>query len=120
MAESVEDLWRSAFCAACGVCVVLLLTILICVAIHNSRDRFLPVEVLEIKPYEIPDYILAGIKTKDIETGQESQYIYHLQQESGKMLKKGGKYLLIYNIDVKMELRGFGVNRNLTKAYELR
>lgn len=102
-------------------CGTLLFSLVWSIAVYNSRDRFLPAEVLEIKPYEIPGgYILAGIKIKDIETGEESQHIFHLQQDSNKVLKKGGIYLLIYNIDVKMQLRGFGVNRNLTRAYELR
>lgn len=118
MPSSNENQWKYAFW---GLCIMLLFVTLLFAAALNSQNKIISAEILEIRQYDLPrDFAIVGIKAKNTETNEELSAIFHVSRDNKESIKKGRRYLLVYNLDVNEDLKKFGVDYSLSKVYELK
>jgi len=104
-----------------GIMFFCLFICLIVVVIAVSDREISLIEVLEISQFNLPENVFAvGVRFRELETEKESQKAFLVGLEENRIIKKGGKYALIYEGCSDEKLMKVGIKHKLLKVYELR
>lgn len=104
-----------------GILLICLFISLIMIAIKTGDRGVNLVEVLEISKFNLPENLFAvGIRFRELETDKESQKAFLVESEENRIIKKGGRYALVYEGCSDEKLRQVGIEYRLLKVYELK